>query len=165
MPVIEASRYDSWLNAATRDANAASRLLVPFAGSKRRYPVSTRVNQVQNDDAECAQPVELVPPQSKLFARDCHAETYKEPAPQKNERSILKGLAPERRIWVSPSSSVCEVARWKGLAPRCLAGAYFARIGGTPCTERHCSLSLPSLASAQAIPLRQPRLGDQRHSN
>jgi hypothetical protein len=34
----------------------------------RRYPVSARVNQVQNDDAECAMPVELVtPPQGELF--------------------------------------------------------------------------------------------------
>ena len=28
------------------------------AGLMRRYPVSTRVNQVQNDDADCARPVE-----------------------------------------------------------------------------------------------------------
>jgi putative SOS response-associated peptidase YedK len=32
------------------------------------YPVSSRVNQVQNDDADCAKPVEREsPPQSQLF--------------------------------------------------------------------------------------------------
>jgi hypothetical protein len=41
---------------------------VPYAGAMRRYPVSTRINQVENDDAECARPVELeVPPQGSLF--------------------------------------------------------------------------------------------------
>jgi hypothetical protein len=34
----------------------------------RSYPVSSRVNQVQNDDAGCAEPVELkAPPQGQLF--------------------------------------------------------------------------------------------------
>lgn len=47
----------------------ALRILVPYAGTMRRYPVSTRVNQVQNDDAECAKPIELEPtPQGQLFA-------------------------------------------------------------------------------------------------
>jgi len=70
MPVIlNPLDYDSWLNPSTRDTNPALRLLFPYAGSMRRYPVSTRINQVQNDDAECAKPVELKPvPQGKLFA-------------------------------------------------------------------------------------------------
>jgi hypothetical protein len=35
----------------------------------RGYPVSTRVNQVQNDDADCANPLEFsaLPAQSLLF--------------------------------------------------------------------------------------------------
>jgi putative SOS response-associated peptidase YedK len=34
----------------------------------RCYPVSTRINQVANDDAECAKPVELQSsPQGQLF--------------------------------------------------------------------------------------------------
>ena len=33
--------------------------LVPYAGAMRRYPVSVRINQVENDDAECARPVEV----------------------------------------------------------------------------------------------------------
>jgi hypothetical protein len=41
---------------------------VPYAGAMRRYPVSTRINQVQNDDVECAKPVELeAAPQGQLF--------------------------------------------------------------------------------------------------
>jgi putative SOS response-associated peptidase YedK len=69
MPVIlNPVDFDSWLSPAERDTNAALRLLVPYAGSMRHYPVSTRVNQVQNDDAECAKPVELEPaPQGQLF--------------------------------------------------------------------------------------------------
>ena len=36
----------------------------------------------------------------------------------------------------------------KQLAPRSLAGAYFARQGVLLCTEWHCLWSLPCLASA-----------------
>ena len=45
-------------------------MLKPYdAGMMRCYPVSSRVNQVQNDDAECAKPIELEPaPQGQLFA-------------------------------------------------------------------------------------------------
>ena len=66
MPVIlRPGDYDSWL---TRDTATAVRLLVPYAGQMRGYPVSTRVNHVQNDDPECAAPVELeAPPQGQLF--------------------------------------------------------------------------------------------------
>jgi putative SOS response-associated peptidase YedK len=69
MPVIlRRDDYDSWLNPAARDSASALRLLVPFAGEMRGYPVSTRINHVQNDDPECANPVELeAPPQGQLF--------------------------------------------------------------------------------------------------
>jgi hypothetical protein len=33
-------------------------MLKPFDPALMRYPVSTRVNQVQNDDADCAKPLE-----------------------------------------------------------------------------------------------------------
>ena len=42
-----------------RDTGMALGWLLPYAGAMRRYPVSIRINQVQNDDAECAKPVVL----------------------------------------------------------------------------------------------------------
>ena len=70
MPVILPSgAYASWLNPSMRDARVASGWLLPYAGAMRRYPVSTRINQLENDDAECARAVELdIPPQRLLFA-------------------------------------------------------------------------------------------------
>jgi putative SOS response-associated peptidase YedK len=70
MPVILPSgAYASWLNPAMRDPRVASGWLVPYAGAMRRYAVSTRINQVQNDDEECAQQIEMeAPPQGSLFA-------------------------------------------------------------------------------------------------
>lgn len=70
MPVIlSPSDYDLWLDPGLKDAAAITELLKPFdAGAMRCYPVSSRVNNVQNDDAECTQRVELkVPTQSRLF--------------------------------------------------------------------------------------------------
>ncbi len=69
MPVIlNRADYASWLNPGNRDTNVASGLLVPYAGSMRRYSVSTRINQLQNDDAERARPIELEPSaQGQLF--------------------------------------------------------------------------------------------------
>lgn len=70
MPVIlHPDEYDSWLTAAAGGfANSALRLLIPFTGAMRRYPVSTRINHVQNDDVECATAVELdAQAQGKLF--------------------------------------------------------------------------------------------------
>ncbi len=69
MPVIlRPDDYDGWLDTKAGNINSGLKLLVPFTGPMRRYPVSARVNQVQNDDAECARPVELeAPPQGELF--------------------------------------------------------------------------------------------------
>jgi putative SOS response-associated peptidase YedK len=48
---------------------AASELLKPYdARLMRCYPVSTRVNHVANDDAECSAPVELAQIQDRLFS-------------------------------------------------------------------------------------------------
>jgi putative SOS response-associated peptidase YedK len=48
---------------------AASELLKPFdARLMRRYPVSTRINQVANDDEECSAPMELAEIQNALFS-------------------------------------------------------------------------------------------------
>jgi putative SOS response-associated peptidase YedK len=71
MPVIlRPDDYDLWLDPAFRDGGSLSEMLKPFdAALMSRYPVSTRVNNVQNDDADCAKPLERepLPAQSQLF--------------------------------------------------------------------------------------------------
>jgi putative SOS response-associated peptidase YedK len=70
MPVILPSgAYTSWLNPAMRNGRSALGWLVPYAGEMRRYPVSTKVNLVQNDDEDCSKPVEVDQlPQGQLFS-------------------------------------------------------------------------------------------------
>jgi putative SOS response-associated peptidase YedK len=70
MPVIlEADGYDLWLDPGMRDVTAASDLLKPYDSRLMRcYPISTRINNVVNDDSECAAPVELTQAQSRLFS-------------------------------------------------------------------------------------------------
>ena len=71
MPVILSSEsYDLWLDPGFRKTAAASEMLRPFDPSEmRRYPVSTRINNVLNDDAGCAEPiqVDVSPTQASLF--------------------------------------------------------------------------------------------------
>lgn len=71
MPVIlDPHGYDLWLDPGMKDVAAVSELLKPYDALRMRcYPVSTRVNQVQNDDADCAKPVEpdASPAQAQLF--------------------------------------------------------------------------------------------------
>ena len=71
MPVIlRQDDYELWLDPAFRDTPSLSEMLRPFdAGLMSRHPVSTRVNRVQNDDAECEKPLELgeSPAQAQLF--------------------------------------------------------------------------------------------------
>jgi putative SOS response-associated peptidase YedK len=71
MPVIlSPDDYDLWLDPAFRNMASVSEMLKPFDASQmKRYPVSTRVNQVQNDDADCAKATELdsSPIQTQLF--------------------------------------------------------------------------------------------------
>jgi hypothetical protein len=62
--------YQPWLDPPFSDTASVSEMLRPFeAGRMRRYPLSTRVNQAQNDDAECAKPLEREPSpaQGQLF--------------------------------------------------------------------------------------------------
>jgi hypothetical protein len=49
-----------------------SELLKPYEASRMRcFPVSRRLNQVQNDDAKCAAPTQFEsPPQRHLFEGD-----------------------------------------------------------------------------------------------
>jgi putative SOS response-associated peptidase YedK len=71
MPVIlRPDDYELWLDPAFRDTSSRSEMLRPFnAGLMSRHPVSAKINQVQNDDAECAKPLELgeSPAQAQLF--------------------------------------------------------------------------------------------------
>jgi putative SOS response-associated peptidase YedK len=69
MPVIlNRERYDLWLDPGINNVQVISELLKPRdARLMRCYPVSTRINQVVNDDEECSRPVELVEPQDRLF--------------------------------------------------------------------------------------------------
>ena len=70
MPVIvPPDKYDLWLDPDITDFEAIREILKPFdPGLMRRYPVSTRLNNSRNDDAESAAPVTLdTPSQNKLF--------------------------------------------------------------------------------------------------
>lgn len=70
MPVIlDPDCYDLWLDPGLREVVVATEMLKPFdARVMRRYPISSRINYVANDDEECSQPVELGPIQTGLFA-------------------------------------------------------------------------------------------------
>ena len=67
MPVIlHPDSYDLWLDPRMTDVQVISEVLKPYDGQfMRRYPVSSRINRVDNDDPECSQPVEL--DQNRLF--------------------------------------------------------------------------------------------------
>jgi putative SOS response-associated peptidase YedK len=69
MPVIlEPDSYDLWLDPGMRNVAAASELLKPCdVRLMRCFPVSTRINHMANDDAECSAPVELAEVQNSLF--------------------------------------------------------------------------------------------------
>jgi len=60
MPVIlPAANYDLWLDPGFRDVAEATGLLKPYdAEQMRRYAVTTRVNDVANDDRQCSEPIE-----------------------------------------------------------------------------------------------------------
>jgi putative SOS response-associated peptidase YedK len=50
------------------DVKAVSDMLKPYdARLMRSYPVSSRVNHVDNDDEGCSAPVEASPTQNRLF--------------------------------------------------------------------------------------------------
>jgi putative SOS response-associated peptidase YedK len=70
MPVIlDPDSYDLWLDPGMRNVDAVADLLKPYDGRAMRCrPVSSRINHVANDDAECSAPVELSPIQSRLFS-------------------------------------------------------------------------------------------------
>jgi putative SOS response-associated peptidase YedK len=49
--ILNPHDYASCFGPSTPDSKAILKLLVPYDGHMRRYAVSTRINQVQNDDA------------------------------------------------------------------------------------------------------------------
>jgi putative SOS response-associated peptidase YedK len=61
MPVIlPPTSYDPWLDPGFRDLAATTEMLKPYdAGQMRSYAVSTRVNNVANDDRQCSEPIEV----------------------------------------------------------------------------------------------------------
>jgi putative SOS response-associated peptidase YedK len=70
MPVIlRRENYDLWLDHGFKDVKALAEVLVSFdAAQMRRFPVSTRVNAVTNDDPDCVAPWHSsLPAQSALF--------------------------------------------------------------------------------------------------
>ena len=69
MPVIlDRESYDLWLDPGMQNVAAISELLKPCdARLMRCYPVSSRVNNVLHDDAECSRPMELAETQNRLF--------------------------------------------------------------------------------------------------
>jgi putative SOS response-associated peptidase YedK len=70
MPVIlDRADYDLWLDPGMTNVGAVSEMLKPYdARTMRCYPVSSRVNHVANDDAECSTRVELTQAQAGLFS-------------------------------------------------------------------------------------------------
>ena len=69
MPVIlQPESYDLWLDPGIQDVQGISELLKPYdARLMRSYPISTRINDVANDDEDCSRSVELVETQDRLF--------------------------------------------------------------------------------------------------
>jgi putative SOS response-associated peptidase YedK len=61
MPVIlPPASSDLWLDPGFRDLAATTEMLKPYdAGEMRHYAVSTRVNNVSNDDRQCSEPIEM----------------------------------------------------------------------------------------------------------
>jgi len=70
MPVIlDPDSYDRWLDPGMNDVQAVSDLLRPYdAQFMRSYPVSTRINRVENDNEDCARRVEVAEDQNPLFS-------------------------------------------------------------------------------------------------
>jgi putative SOS response-associated peptidase YedK len=69
MPVIlSREAYDLWLDPGMADVDVLSDLLKPFeARLMRSFAVSSRLNQVANDDEACPLPIEGVEAKSLLF--------------------------------------------------------------------------------------------------
>ena len=59
--ILNPGHYDLWLDPGFRRTKALTEMLNPFdATLMRRYPVSTRVNFVKNDDPECVAALQAI---------------------------------------------------------------------------------------------------------
>ena len=68
MPVIlDPSSYDVWLDPGMQNPVAIRIIKSHDARLVRCYPVSSRLNHVTNDDADCFRPVEFVETQDRMF--------------------------------------------------------------------------------------------------
>lgn len=69
MPVmLRPEEYDLWLDPGVTDPGRIADCLRPFdAALMRKYPVSARVNRVENDDQECSQEISIARPAPQLF--------------------------------------------------------------------------------------------------
>jgi putative SOS response-associated peptidase YedK len=75
MPVIvQPDKYDLWLDPDVTNFELIRGIMKPYdAELMRRYPVSRRLNNSQNDDAESVTPITLeVPTQSRGFEPASH---------------------------------------------------------------------------------------------
>ena len=70
MPVIlDPGNYDLWLDPGMKNMTAVSEVFKPYdARLMRCCPVSTRINQMANDDETCSTAVELAEVQVRLFS-------------------------------------------------------------------------------------------------
>ena len=70
MPVIlSPDAYDRWLDHRMHNLTTVCELLKPYDPALMRcYPVSSRINNVANDDDECSQRLEIAENQDRLFA-------------------------------------------------------------------------------------------------
>ena len=60
MPVIlSPDSFDLWLDPGFAKVAELTELFKPYSGTMRRYPVSSRVNAVANEDEACAEPVAM----------------------------------------------------------------------------------------------------------
>ena len=67
--ILDPDSYELWLDPGMRNVEAVSEMLKPYdARAMRCYPVSTRINQVANDDEECSAPVKVAEAQDRLFS-------------------------------------------------------------------------------------------------
>ena len=65
--ILDPDSYDLWLDPGVTNVQMISELLKPYdAQLILCYPVSTRINHVANDDAECARRVKIA--QNRLFS-------------------------------------------------------------------------------------------------
>jgi putative SOS response-associated peptidase YedK len=67
--ILNTDSYDLWLDPGMKNTAAVSELLKPCDPRLMRcYPVSTLINHVANDDAECSRPVAILESQKPPFS-------------------------------------------------------------------------------------------------